>query len=143
MHASFSAIITGVLAATAVALPGVSSIILFPLFSITHQTNIPQNSPTSTWGSTSPTGTPVCADSGKYTCTSVGLINLLSCTNILTGLTISIPITLKERALEERGLRARGGSSDDGDYCCTAVGLLSLSCLNVLTGATIYIPIGL
>ncbi|KAF7951141.1 uncharacterized protein EAE97_002692 [Botrytis byssoidea] len=124
MHASFSAVITTLLAVSVAALP----------------TN-DGGSPSHTWGSTSPTGAPTCSGT-KYTCKSDSLISLLTCTNILNGVGISIPITLKNRALEERGIEART-SKEDGDYCCTSVGLLSLSCLNVANGLTIFLPISL
>ncbi|TGO16214.1 hypothetical protein BTUL_0031g00810 [Botrytis tulipae] len=123
MHASFSAVVTTLLAVSVAALPNYGG-------SSTH-----------TWGSTSPTGAPTCSGT-KYTCESDSLISILTCTNILNGVGISIPITLKNRALEERGIEART-SKDDGDYCCTSVGLLSLSCLNVANGLTIFLPITL
>ncbi|TGO45478.1 hypothetical protein BOTNAR_0663g00060 [Botryotinia narcissicola] len=124
MHASFSAVVTTLLAVSVAALP-----------------NNGGGSPTHTWGSTSPTGAPTCSGT-KYTCQSDSIISLLTCTNILNGVGISIPITLKNRALEERGIEART-SKEDGDYCCTSVGLLSLSCLNVANGLTIFLPISL
>ncbi|KAF7951383.1 hypothetical protein EAE96_006698 [Botrytis aclada] len=124
MHASFSAVITTLLAVSVAALP-----------------NSGGGTPAHTWGSTSPTGAPTCSGS-KYTCASAGLLTLLTCTNILNGVGISIPISLKNRALEERGIEART-SKEDGDYCCTSAGLLTLSCLNVANGLVIYLPITL
>ncbi|KAF7912953.1 uncharacterized protein EAF01_001974 [Botrytis porri] len=124
MHASFSAVVTTLLAVSVAALPNNSG-----------------GSPSHTWGSTSPTGAPTCSGS-KYTCASNGLLTLLTCTNILNNVGITIPISLKNRALEERGIEARTGK-EDGDYCCNSVGLLSLSCLNVANGLTIFLPISL
>ncbi|QSZ33604.1 hypothetical protein DSL72_005172 [Monilinia vaccinii-corymbosi] len=124
MHASFTAVVSGLLALNVAAIPN------------------PHNNggtPTSTWGSTSPTGAPACADGSKYTCTSNALLSLLTCTNILNGLVASIPLSIlrKERDVEVRT------SSKDGDYCCTSSGLLTLSCLNVANGATISLPISI
>ncbi|KAF7884289.1 uncharacterized protein EAF02_004625 [Botrytis sinoallii] len=122
MHASFSAVVTTLLAVSVAALP-----------------NNGGGNPTHTWGSTSPTGAPTCSGT-KYTCESNSLLSLLTCTNILNGVGISIPIILKARDVEEREIEART-SKDDGDYCCTATGLLSLSCLNVANGVVISLPI--
>ncbi|KAF7863208.1 hypothetical protein EAF04_007291 [Stromatinia cepivora] len=121
MRASFTAIVTGLMALNVAALPG--------------------GTPASTWGSSCPTGIPSCAGS-KYTCKSNLLLNVLSCINILNGNDISIPITLKERGIEERAVEARD-SNQDGDYCCTSAGLLILSCINVGNGNKISLPITL
>ncbi|KAJ8071770.1 hypothetical protein OCU04_002085 [Sclerotinia nivalis] len=119
MRASFTAIVTGLMALNVAALPG--------------------GTPASSWGSSSPTGTPSCAGS-KYTCKTAAPLSLLSCTNILNGVIVSIPISLKERGIEERAVEART-SNQNGDYCCTAAGLLTLSCLNVGNGLIISLPI--
>ncbi|TGO43844.1 hypothetical protein BCON_0811g00010 [Botryotinia convoluta] len=124
MHASFSAVVTTLLAVSVAALP-----------------NNGGSTPTHTWGSNSPAGAPTCSGT-KYTCESDGLLTLLTCTNLLNNIGISIPITLKNRALEERGIEART-NKEDGDYCCTSAGLLTLSCLNIANGLTIYLPITL
>ncbi|APA05383.1 predicted protein [Sclerotinia sclerotiorum 1980 UF-70] len=114
MRASFTAIVTGLMAFNVAALPGGTPY---------------------TWGSGAPGGTPSCAGS-KYTCKSNSLLSVLTCTNILNGVGVSIPIIL----LKERDVEART-SNQDGDYCCTSNGLLSLSCLNVGNGLTITVPI--
>ncbi|KAF7935907.1 uncharacterized protein EAE98_002127 [Botrytis deweyae] len=125
MHASFSAVVTTLLAVSVAALP-----------------NNGGGTPTSTWGSTSPTGAPTCSGT-KYTCVSKGLLNILTCTNLLNGVGIDIPINiLKSRAPEEGVIEARTGSKE-GDYCCTTVGLLSLSCINVGNGVDLSIPISI
>ncbi|RAL60364.1 hypothetical protein DID88_000140 [Monilinia fructigena] len=111
MHASFIAVLSGFLAFNAAAIP----------------TN--GGTPAS-WGSSSPTGTPACSGS-KYTCTSNGLLTILTCTNVLNNVGISIPISILKRDVEVEGrdIEARGGggggSSKDGDYCCTSSGLLN------------------
>ncbi|KAB8301310.1 hypothetical protein EYC80_003191 [Monilinia laxa] len=125
MHASFIAVLSGFLALNVAAIP----------------TN--GGSPTS-WGSSSPTGTPACSGS-KYTCKSNGILTL-TCTNILNNVSISIPISILKRdvQVEERDIEARGGgSSKDGDYCCTSSGLLALSCLNVANGDVISLPLSI
>ncbi|CAD6454367.1 453bb128-f480-489b-b7ad-73767feeb132 [Sclerotinia trifoliorum] len=112
MRASFTAIVTGLMAFNVAALPGGSP----------------------TWGNGAP-----CAGS-KYTCASNSILSVLTCTNILNNVGISIPIILKERDVEERAIEART-YSQDGDYCCTSSGLLTLSCLNVLNNDVITLPI--
>ncbi|ESZ99156.1 hypothetical protein SBOR_0461 [Sclerotinia borealis F-4128] len=124
MHAPITAMISSVLALTVAAYPSGGG------------------APTSTWGSTSPTGVPACAGA-KYTCKSSDLLGLLTCTNVLNGVGISIPISIGKRDAEGAIEARTGGGDKEGDYCCTSAGLLTLSCLNVANGVLVLLPISI
>jgi len=82
------------------------------------------------WGS--------CSKDCQYTCTTNGILNVLTCASVLNGNVITIPITLLKRDTAMEGVQKRTGDNT----CCTTDGLLNiLTCVDLLDGNTITVPI--
>ncbi|KAH8591965.1 hypothetical protein B0O99DRAFT_690030 [Bisporella sp. PMI_857] len=102
-------------------------------------TNPPSSNPTPTnTGPPTPTGT---GGTGTgdcvYRCTGAGaVIDVLECTNVLTGIAILVPIGVGKK----REVRRR-----DVDYCCKPDSILldAVSCVDIGSGSTISLPITL
>lgn len=81
-----------------------------------------------------------CKSECQYTCTTNGILNVLTCASVLDGNVITIPITaaLVKREEAVQGMQKRNGD----ETCCTTDGIANvLTCVDLVDGNKITVPI--